>query len=341
MTGSISEKVIEDILTTDKSILAEVLSVSASDLSLLARQKPVDSGKLDLLYLINDELLLIELKVVGFYEKIIEQINQYQDDLIGLQRQNKLISTQIKKAIFVTEATANHREACKKENIELFIYKPETILSKFYENFKELSYFLKIQSSDYGMVRLGLLNTSIKFLGEGLGLRDICRQEGKSEKTIRNRIAVAKLLNLAVKHKDDYYLTDFGSRFSELRDEANDRLSQGQINLLSEFICENPYFSSITYTILSLIETVFVLSKSFYPVSNDAVKDYFVKSVGKATSWKTEKARNTATYIFSNYACELGFLIKINSQFYISPKGIQAILLLQLNRSIKIIGSRT
>jgi hypothetical protein len=340
MNGPISEKIIEDILTNDKSILAEILSLSAPDLSLLARQKPVRSGKLDLLYLFNDELLLIELKVVGFYEQIIEQINEYHKDLTELQKQNKLISSQIKKAILVTDATASHFEACKKENIKLFIYKPETVLSKFYENFKELSYFLKIQSGDYGMVRLGLLNSTLKLLGEGFGIKEICKIESKSEKTIRNRISVARLLNLVVKHKNEYYLTDLGNRFNELRENMDGRLSQAQIELLSDFISESPYFSSITYTILSLIETVFVLSKNFYPVLKDAVKDYFVKSVGKTTTWKTEKARETATYVFSNYACELELLVKINNQFYLSPKGIQAILLLQLNRSIKLIGSR-
>jgi DNA polymerase III psi subunit len=39
MINSISEKIIEDILTSDKSILSEVLSLNFSDLSLIARQK--------------------------------------------------------------------------------------------------------------------------------------------------------------------------------------------------------------------------------------------------------------------------------------------------------------
>jgi hypothetical protein len=190
------------------------------------------------------------------------------------------------------------------------------------------------------MVRLGLLNDTLKLLGEGLGIKEICRLEGKSEKTIGNRISVAKLLNLVVKHKNEYYLTNLGNRFNELRDNTRHGLSQGQVELMSDFLSENPYFSSITYSVLSLIETVFVLSKNVYPVSKEAVIDYFVKSVGKATTWRTGKAKETATYIFSNYACELEFLIKINNQFYLSPKGIQAILLLQLNRSIKLIGSR-
>jgi hypothetical protein len=67
------------------------------------------------------------------------------------------------------------------------------------------------------------------------------------------------------------------------------------------------------------------------------MRDFFVKSVGKESTWKTPKSRETATYIFSNYACDLQLLTKINNSFYLTPNGIQAILLLQLNRSIKLI----
>ena len=66
MSDFISEKIIEDILSIDKSILAEVFSVEASGLSLIARQGKVTSGRLDLLYLYESDLLLIELKVVPF-----------------------------------------------------------------------------------------------------------------------------------------------------------------------------------------------------------------------------------------------------------------------------------
>ena len=76
-----------------------------------------------------------------------------------------------------------------------------------------------------------------------------------------------------------------------------------------------------------------------YPVPIKDAEDYFVKSVGKSDTWKAKKTKETATYIFSNYACELEFLTKINNTFYLTPKGIQAILLLQLNRSLKLIES--
>ena len=62
-----------------------------------------------------------------------------------------------------------------------------------------------------------------------------------------------------------------------------------------------------------------------------------MQSVGKEKTWKSKKARNTATYIFSNYAVELGLVSKIDNSFYINPIGLRSILLLQLKRSIKLI----
>lgn len=341
MSSSVSEKVIEDILTSDKSILSEVLSLNFSDLSLVARQKIVSSGKLDMLYLHKDEMLLIELKVVPFYKDIITQINNYEIDLLELQSKHKLINSKIRKIIVVTNARESDNKICKENNIDLIVYKAEIILSKYYENFKELSAFLKIQSGDYGVVRLGLIKNTLSYLAEGIAFKEICKLENKSEKTIRNKISVAQLLGLVNKFKSTFYLTDLGNQFVELGEKiVDDRLNQEQIELLSNSLKENPFYSSITYTIFSLIEAVFVLSKNTYPVSKEAVKDYFVKSVGKTETWRTPKSKETATYMFSNYACELEFLVKVNNEFYITPKGIQAILLLQLNRSIKLIESR-
>jgi hypothetical protein len=341
MSNSISERIIEDILTSDKSILSEVISLNFFDLSLVARQKIVSSGKIDMIYLHKDEMLLIELKVVPFYKEVITQINNYEIDLIVLQSQNKLINSKIKKIIVVSGARENDYVVCRNNNIELVVYKPEIILSRYYENFKELSSFLKIQSGDYGVVRLGLIKNTLSYLGQGLSLKEICNLENKSEKTIRNKISIAQLLNLVSKFKNTFFLTELGIRFVDLGENiVDDRLNQEQIELLSNFLKENPFYSSVTYTVFSLIESVFVLSKNSYPVNKEAVKDYFVKSVGKTETWRANKSKETATYIFSNYACELEFLVRVNNEYYITPKGIQAILLLQLNRSIKLIENR-
>ena len=341
MNSYLSERVIEDILAADKSILSEVLSVNVSDLSIIDRQKIVSSGKLDLLYLCKDEILLIELKIVPFYKDIITQINNYEKDLIDLQNKNKIARSKIKKIILVVGCRESDYKSCKENNIALLVYKPEGILSRYYESFKELSTFLKIQSGDFGVVRLGLIKNSLNYLAQGLSIKEICKLEMKSEKTIRNKISVAQHLNLVSKFKANFFLTDSGNSFVELGDQIlDDRLNQHQIDLISNFINENPFYSPITYTIYSLIESVFVLSKTSYPVPKDSLKDYFVKSVAKTETWRMPRARETATYIFSNYACELEYLVKVDNQFFLSPKGIQAILLLQLNRSIKLIETR-
>jgi hypothetical protein len=341
MDDIVSERIIEDILSSDKSILADILSANPANLSLVARQKALKSGKLDLLYLYEDELLLIELKVVPFYDDIVRQVDGYFDDLRELQAQHRLIDAGISKIVLVTGSKPEDIDKCNQASIRLLAYEPRFVLSKYYENFRELSYFLQLQSGDYGVVRLSLLKSTLRLLAQGKNVTAICETEGRSEKTIRNRLSVATLLGITAKFKQQYFLTDFGDALLEAgEDAADDRFTDRQIELLRNRVGENPFYSSVTYTILSLIESVFVLAKNMYPVPKDPVQDYFVKSVGKGETWRTGRARETATYIFSNYACELGFLAKVDNHFYITPNGIRAILLLQLNRSLKLIQSQ-
>jgi hypothetical protein len=158
MADIISERVIEDILSTDKSILADILGITPTNLELIARQKIVPSGKLDLLYLYDDEILLIELKVVRFYDGIVTQINGYEADLKLQQQQHKLIDANIRKIILVTGFSNDAVNKCTPEKIALIAYSPEDVMARYFENFKELSYFLKIQSADYGVFRLALIN---------------------------------------------------------------------------------------------------------------------------------------------------------------------------------------
>lgn len=341
MANIVSEKTIEDILSSDKTILSEILGYNPSGLSLIARQKVLNSGKLDLLCMYDNALVLVELKVVPFYSQIIQQINDYYKDLQNLQAQNKLINAPIQRVILVTSCSPAEIKECEGEGIRIYKYRPEQVLAKYFENFKELSYFLTLQSGDYGVVRLGLLCTTLKLLGNGNSQLQISALEGKSIKTIRNRLSVARLLGLVGKYQGEYFLTELGESFLKAGEtNLTDRLSDEQSNMLSEFVKESPFYSQITYTILSFLETIFILAKSSYPVEKNDAERFFVKAIGKEQTWRTERAKSTATYIFSNYACDLQFLAMIGNKFYITPKGIQAILLLQLNRSIKLIESQ-
>ena len=340
-TLNISERIIEDIFVLDKSLLSKILDVETDELVLLARQKRLDSGILDLLYVFKKELCLIELKVVPFYNDIINQINDYESNLIDLQQKNKLIKAPIKKFIFTTSFSKNDIEKCENNSIVPIRINPSDILYEYHQRFKEIAQFLAIKSGDYGVVRLGLINSTLKLMGQGLNLDVIAEKENRSPKTIRNRISIAQQLGLVGKSKDSFYLTELGSLFIDSNIEIDDYLSPAQIDILYTHLKDNPLSSSVAYTIFSIVESVFILSKSTYPISFESLKNYFVKTVGKTDTWQTDKSKETATYIFSNYSIELELLSKINNEFFITPKGIQSVLLLQLNRSIKLIETKS
>lgn len=342
MTTSVTEKIIEDILSADRSILAGVLSVNQGDLSPIARQKKFDSRRiLDLLYLYQNELLLIELKAVPFYSDIIEQINDYHNELLKLQSQSKLIKTKINKIILVTDARKEHFVACEKEEIKLIKFNIEEILFKYYQNFRELSAFLKIQPGNWGVVRLYLLKNTFALLNEGVAINEICKIENKAIKTITNRFSVASLIGLLEKNKSGYSLTKLGKEVLSKDDfTSEERFNVEQFELISEFVKDNPFYSQITFSIMSVVDTVFILSKAEYPVKYDTFQDFFVRSLGKEKTWTKPQAQLTGTYHFANYAEELGFIQKVDNHLFLTPKGIQAILIFQLNRSIKLINAR-
>lgn len=341
-SSKISERIIEDIFVLDKRLLANILNVNLEDLVLIARQKVLNSGLLDLLYVYQKQLFLIELKVVTFKDDFIKQINTYEKDLLDLQESNKLIDGEIKKYIFVTKFSKKNKVKCDGNNIHLKKINPAELFHKYHQHFKELSQFLKIKSADYGVVRIGLLNSTIFNIGEGYSINKISKIENRSPKTIRNRISVAIQLGLVIRNNNKFFLTELGNSFIKANEnKIGDSLTNGQIDILYSYLKDNPLQSSIAYTIFTLVESVFVLSKSIYPVPFEDLKKYFVKTVGKENTWKSKKSKKTATYIFSNYAIELELISKMGNNFFITPKGIQSVLLLQLNRSIKLIETKS
>ena len=339
----ITEKVIEDIFSSDKSLLADVLSVNPGDLSQIARQKKFDSRKkLDLLYLYQHELLLIELKAVPFYQDIVNQINDYYNELLKLQSQSKLIQGNINKIILVTRANKDNYKQCETEKIKLIEFNLEDVLNQHYQNFKELSVFLNIEPSARGVTRLYLLKSTLSLLNKRYSFEEICGIEKMAHNTIFNRLAVDGLLNLVEKNKKIYTLTEFGKRIIAAESKTvEDRFSETQFEMLSEFVKENPFYSQITFSIMSVVDTIFILSKAGYPVNYKTFQDFFVRSLGKHKTWKQPQAQLTGTYHFANYAEELGFIQRIRNDLFLTPKGIQAILIFQLNRSIKLISARS
>jgi hypothetical protein len=165
--------------------------------------------------------------------------------------------------------------------------------------------------------------------------------ENKSTNTIHNRLAVASLIGLVEKNEGNCTLTALGKSIVKAEDKISDeRFNVRQFELISNFVKENPFFSQITFSIMSVVDTIFILSKAEYPVKYDTFQDFFVRSLGKDKTWTQPQAQLTGTYHFANYAEELGLTQRVENYLFLTPKGIQAILIFQLNRSIKLINAR-
>ncbi|MDR0637691.1 MAG: hypothetical protein LBG27_02110 [Spirochaetaceae bacterium] len=185
------------------------------------------------------------------------------------------------------------------------------------------------------------MKSTLLLLDQRKTINEICQIENKSRNTIYNRLIVACLLGILEKNKDNYIFTAFGRNLL-LKDDSisSEQFSERQFIMLSDFVKENPFYSQITFSIMSVVDTIFILSKAGYPVKYDIFKDFFIRSLGKDKTWIEGRSQHTGVYHFANYAKELGFIHQIDNNIFLTPCGIQAILIFQLNRSIQLIKAR-
>lgn len=91
----VRESQVEDVLATYPDIAKEILGIR-EELTLLARQKVLPSGqKIDLLFVADSRLKLVELKVEKCVSDFIYQVRDYKRELIELQKDNKLVAGDI------------------------------------------------------------------------------------------------------------------------------------------------------------------------------------------------------------------------------------------------------
>ncbi len=91
----VRESQVEDVLATYPDIAKEILGIK-EELTLLTRQKILPSGeKIDLLFVADSRLKLVELKVEKCKPEFIRQVKSYKDELIKLQNENKLVTGDI------------------------------------------------------------------------------------------------------------------------------------------------------------------------------------------------------------------------------------------------------
>ncbi|MDR1180411.1 MAG: hypothetical protein LBL13_00315 [Bacteroidales bacterium] len=338
----IRETQIEDILISSPILMKETLKLE-DEPRLIGRQIIVPSGRLDMLYTYRKDLFLIELKVAAFQKKFIRQVIGYRDDLQLFQQQGKLIQGNIQPFLLLPEISDSNRQAAENEGVLCEKYNPETILKYFYnDKLKPISAFVNIKPIDIGIWNIHLINKFIYHVGQTNSIKELQHIIKGSPKTLYNKIKFADELGLLNwSSKNDYIaLSETGKRYVSAKDAYfEDKLSEEQANILKNQVVENPYNSSVILGIASMVECVFTLSKTSYPVSLVQLENYFTIYSGKMYDWQTEKAQRHGAKMYSNYAIDLGLMAKTEKNVYLTPDGFKFVVQLQLHKSLKLINN--
>jgi len=337
----IREAQIEDILISSPALMKETLSLDEEP-QLIGRQIIVPSGRLDMLYAYQKDLFLIELKVSSFQKKFVQQIINYRNDLQLFQKQGKLVQGYIQPFLLLPEINQINKKNAKAEGVFCKEYNPETILKYFYsEKLRPITSFVENKPIDIGIWNIHLINKFIYYLEKTNSIKELQNIISGSPKSLYNKIKFADELGLLILNSNNTHITlsELGKRYIYAKDDYfKDTLSEEQAKLLRNQVVENPYSSSVILGIASMVECVFTLSKTSYPVSISQLENYFTVYSGKIYDWQTEKAKKHGAKMYSNYAIDLGLMAKTDNNFYLTPDGFKFVIQLQLHKSLKLMG---
>jgi hypothetical protein len=338
----IRETQIEDILISSPALMKDTLKLEEEP-RLIGRQIIVPSGRLDMLYAYRKDLFLIELKAVTFQKKFIQQVINYRNDLQLFQHQGKLIQGYIQPFLLLPEISISNKKAAEAEGVLCEEYDPETILKYFYsEKLRPITSFVETKPIDIGIWNIHLINKFIYHLEETNSIKELQNIAGGSQKTLYNKIKFADELGLLNwLSKNDYIaLSEIGKQYVSTKDTCFENiLSEEQAKIIRKQVVENPYHSSVILGIASMVECVFALSKTSYPVSLAQLESYFTIYSGKTYDWQTEKAQRHGAKMYSNYAIDLGLMAKTDKNVYLTPDGFKFVIQLQLHKSLKMMNN--
>jgi hypothetical protein len=105
----IRESQIEDVFATQLEETKAILSLT-ENLTLIDRQRSLDSGRLDLLFISVSNLHLIELKAVASKLEFCNQTIGYHKDLIKLQREGKMPALPLKSYLVCPKFTKSDKD---------------------------------------------------------------------------------------------------------------------------------------------------------------------------------------------------------------------------------------
>ena len=308
---------------------------------MIARQKELSSGRLDLLFLSKSELFLVELKVEPFRTAFLDQVLGYRDELVALQNEGNLVRGEINTILLTTHFLPNEQEECRARGVTLACYEPANVLRSFYSQLAGLSNFLTIRPKDLGVWNIHVVNRVLYGLPRHNTIAEVSAAIGIAYNTVRNHLRFAGQLGLTSKFGDRYLLTDLGRAYVGSRNPtiSDFLLTDEQTRLLREYIIKDPFASNTIFGIYSLVEAVFVLARNSYPVEMTHVVTYFRESVGKRYEWITDRSAWLGANAFSNFGVELGLLAREGDKVLLTPAGFRFILMLQLHKGIRIVDS--
>lgn len=339
MKLEIRESQIEDIFATQLDEVRNALSIR-DQISLISRQKILPSGnKIDLLFLSSTNLLLLELKAVKSEAVFCAQVAEYREELIELQQKEQIPNLSIKTFLVCTSFSEKHKILCRENEIIPIQFSPYELLKNYYFKVKAVTKLINIKPSNHGLWNLHLLNRIIYSVNAGATTSALHEKTGLSSSTIKSYIRLSTELGLTNRNKK-ISLTRLGKIYVNNRKKSSpmDYISDQQTDVLKEYIIKNPFSSPAIYGIYSVVETIFALSKNYYPVPLREAANYFGYLSGKKSEWD-KKASGDAFVMYSNYGIDLGLLAKIGKEYYITPSGIKFMLLLELNKSLLFVDS--
>lgn len=334
----IRENEIEDIFALYPMQLRQVLGLS-NDIHLVARQKILPSGRLDLVYSHLSDLLLIELKVERFRQSFVDQVMGYKGDLEHLQQTGAFIHGALLPILLCPEATGSEKQYAAGMGVDTIVYDPADVLTEFYRNAPLDVSYLDVKPVDIGVWRLGLINEAVCLAAKHHTVAQIAAQKGQSPRTVGNQMRLADALGLVTLKNNQVQLTATGEDFVRARDELSppDLLAPEQAAVIRKFILAYPFFSGVTFGILTLVSSIFELSRNTYPVPLGLVAGHFIKAAGLNYSWDSEKAVRKGVRMYTNYDIDLGLVGKVGDHYFVTPSGLSFVLLLNMHKSLKLI----
>ncbi|MBI4339267.1 MAG: hypothetical protein HY680_04875 [Chloroflexi bacterium] len=297
------------------------------------------SGRLDLLCVSGNHLLLVELKVEEFQERFLGQVMSYTRDLVSLQEQGLLVKTPIQSFLLCPSFSEAQSERCRASGVEPVQYSPADVLQEFFSRMQSVARFVSIKPNDNGLWNIYLVHRVLYALLDMSSAQEVAAVTGLSRKSVMNHLRFAEDLFLVRRRGGGWSLTESGARYVVARDARApvDAISDEQRRTLREFVVKDPFASPTVFGVYSVVECVFTLARNAYPVSVKTLRGYFRDTCGKATQWVTPTSVGHGIGMYSNYAIDLGLLAKIGDRFLLTPDGVRFVLLLQLHKGIAMV----